>query len=719
MKKSLHYFCAIIILSFSQQFISAQYIIITRDSAMHYLAATSEPDPNWLQPGFDDSGWTVDTGIIGFGDDNDDVLVPTNTKSLYLRYKFNVKDKSKWVRASFLADYDDGYIAYLNGKEIIRVNVDDTIKNPAFDQLTNRSHDWEFQRPGKVAVIAYYLDSLLLDTCLVNGENTIAVHVMNDSMNGSDLHFLLYFYNVTNGYYNFYNPEYKYKRQIKLDSTKFPIVIVNTDEFGVPYKDIRVEAKMGIINNGPGKYNKPDEPFTDFDGNIGIALRGESSADFPKQSYRIELHDSVGKDSNVVLLNMPADNDWILFGPFADKAQFRNKLVYDLGRKLGEYEPRSKFCELIFNGEFVGLYCLTETIKRGPNRVDIAKLKTSDISGHDVTGGYILKYDKGASGYQIEYPKEDKIQPEQTAYIDDFMSKYKASLRSNDFRDPDVGFRRYLSDSSLADYMVMTELCRNPDGYLFSFYFYKDREDRDDRLKFGPLWDYDIAFGNTKFQNGNYPNGWQFDWPDVAYKFNITRMLQDVSFVKLFQDRWHDLRQGVLSNDSIFSMIDSLINLIADPVKRNYEVWPVIDESLFYPNYVSTSYDNEIYNLKSWLTQRIQWIDDNIDKIYYPLVLYSDIDQTDMAKKFAMNAYPSPFTNDLRLAVISDKPGNLNIQLINLLGQTVITDAWDIQAGKSEHYIAPELISRLDPGIYIIRVFNQGTLLATQKVVKK
>ncbi len=117
--------------------------------------------------------------------------------------------------------------------------------------------------------------------------------------------------------------------------------------------------------------------------------------DFPKRSFDIETDDSTGNNLNVPLLGMPAENDWVLFGPFADKSQIRNELEFNIGRKLGHYEPRSRFCEFLLNGEFLGLYELFEKIKRDSNRVNIAKLTTSDNSGINVTGGYIIKYDKG------------------------------------------------------------------------------------------------------------------------------------------------------------------------------------------------------------------------------------------------------------------------------------------------------------------------------------
>ncbi len=691
-----------------------QLYIIYAGIPHKYFAATEEPDTNWYKPDFDDSSWIQDTGSIGYGNTNENVIIDNGTVSLYLRYRFNIADKSVVKEINLSCNFDDGYIAYLNGKELLRVNISDTIERPAFNDVAIRSHERETQL---FPVLGYYFDSPGLDSFLVDGQNTLAVHILNDTIGGSDLYFTASLHNVTDRQYNMYSDVYRYKRQCRLDSTDFPIVIINTDEYGIPYKNIRRKAFMGIIDNGPGNYNLPSDSFNIYSGEISIEVRGESSSEFPKRSYRFETIYTGGAaetDTNVALLGMPADDDWILFGPFHDKSQFRNKMILDLGRRLGSYQTRSEFCELIMNDEYLGLYRLSETIKQNANRVNVARLREQEITGIDVTGGYIMRLDKDYNDVEIVYPKADRIQPEQTEYIYSFLDTCSSVIYSNDFMDPDNGFRKYLSDTSLADYLVINEYTKNADAYLFSTYFYKDRADRDNRIKFGPLWDFDLAFGNSTFHEGHLTQGWRFEFD---CRLPITRILQDTEFVKLFQNRWHELRQGMLHNDSVFALIDSMANYIQEPRQRNYEVWPVISEILFFPNYLSQTYEEEIQNIKNWLTERIQWIEDNIDDIYYPVVIYSDLENGTVPEYVGFEAYPNPFNDQLSLKITSSYSGDLKITFLNLIGQPQFELSEYITRGYSEIIMNDAV--KLPAGIYIMHISLNSKLIGIKKIVRR
>ena len=90
---------------------------------------------------------------------------------------------------------------------------------------------------------------------------------------------------------------------------------------------------------------------------------------------------------------MPVENDWILYAPYSDKSLMRNVLTFKLGRKMGNYSPRTVYCELVVNGYYNGIYVFTEKIKRDNGRVDISKLDLDDNAGDSLTGGYIFRVD--------------------------------------------------------------------------------------------------------------------------------------------------------------------------------------------------------------------------------------------------------------------------------------------------------------------------------------
>jgi hypothetical protein len=697
---------------------SCQTTFIGYNTPLRYLPAQSEPDSNWFMPEFVDSAWISDTGTIGYGYPDVVIAVPTDTKSIYARYKFTVNNPGAVKEASFSPDFDDGYVAYLNGKEFIRRNVNDSVKFPAYNDVTYRSHESETIYP--FPVLGYYLDSTKLDTLLTEGENTLAIHVLNDTLQGSDLYLYLRFFNLTHASYNMLSAPFRCKRQYMPDSFNLPLVLINTDEFGIPYKNIRVKAFIGIINNGEGNFTRPSDSCNVYYGDVSIEVHGNSSSEFPKRSYRFELIDSLENDSSVMLLGMPPDDDWLLYGPFQDKAQFRNPMMFDLARKFRRFQPHTRYCEVLLNGEYQGLYTLTETIKRAKDRIDIQKLKPDEISGNDVTGGYIMRYDKGKPGLQIVYPKKDNIQPEQIDYITDFMEEYRSVLFSNHFCDPANGYRKYMSDTTLVDHMIMTELMKNCDGYVMSTYFYKDRADKDNRVKYGPLWDNDLAFGNTIFQDGADPAGWHFEynWPYDTELIHIKRFLQDTAFVHLFQNRWFDARQNFLQTDSIMNYIDSIVVFLHDAVERNYYLWPVIDKNIFNCNYISQSYDEEIYNIKNWLYDRLDWIDENIGNIYYNVDSATELPCLPNTNYLTLTVYPNPFVDELHILFQSSASISCSIEIFDINGSLHFLQNQQLDNGSTEIRLGVPEISNLPAGLYLLRVTLNNTTIITRKVIK-
>jgi hypothetical protein len=704
-----------------------QTYLFSNANTLRYYAATSEPDPKWYTTGFEDSAWPVDTAEIGFGyGDAGYTVINKNAKSLYTRFTFSIENKANIKALNFCPDYDDGYIAYLNGIEIARVNTDKSVQFPPFNAVATRSHASEFIMGITSPVLGIYLDSTLLANYLVNGENIIAVHVINDAK-GTNLMYIPLLMDITNipkrqdNY--FLRFDGRCKRLIDVDSSDLPLVEIETDQNGIPYDDSHYSTfHMGIINNGEGKFNKPSDPFNEYNGPISLKLRGQSSRDFAKQSYRIKLIDENAADTSFALLGMPKESDWILFGPFADKSQVRNKFAYDLAAKMGHYEPRTRFCELMINGQLVGLYILTENIKRGKNRVDVSKMKDTDISGNDVTGGYIFKYDKTdanmgwrTNNREIVYP--DVLMDEQKYYLKRFFTVYDSILnKTNDFLDPVKGFRKYASDSSLVDFIVFNEILKNADGYLYSTYLYKDRDDKDGRMKFGPIWDCDLAFGNTLFQQGSSATGWQFA---INTGMFMHRYFQDTKFVEQFRKRWHELRAKTFSNDSIFSFLDQKLDEVRLARERNYEVWPVIDQDIFYEGYYVNSYENEIFTFKDWLTRRLDWIDNNVDLIYYPLKRVGNNPLELIAGNMNLRVYPNPFESEISISLNLEEESNLKIEFFNMTGQLQDQISRENVSGYTDIICNDSKLSNLKSGMYVAKVYVNGTPCQSLKIIKK
>ena len=145
----------------------------------------------------------------------------------------------------------------------------------------------------------------------------------------------------------------------------------------------------------PGIMQVSDRGNELFQGPIGIERRGQSSQSFPKKQYGVETKDASNQDLDVSILDMPLEEDWILYAPYSDKSLMRNVLAYDIARSMGRYASRTQFVNMKLNGLNQGIYVFMEKLKRDVNRINIDRLKPDENDGENLTGGYILKIDKG------------------------------------------------------------------------------------------------------------------------------------------------------------------------------------------------------------------------------------------------------------------------------------------------------------------------------------
>lgn len=336
-----------------------------------------------------------------------------------------------------------------------------------------------------------------------------------------------------------------------------------------------------------------------YEGPIGIKLRGNSSLSFNQKKYTLETRNENGKDSVVSLLGLPPHSEWVLLAPYNDVSMMRDPLAFQLWRDMGHWGPRTVMCELMLDGEYRGVYIFAEAIKRGEERVPLSKLKKSDVSGRELTGGYLLRIDAydendvtfnskvpgigdGIMNSQIVwsciYPKKKDLQPEQLAYIQSYVDTVEQVIQSDYFADPKKGYARYIDVPSFVDYFIHTELSLNADGYKRSAYFYKEKLHADGtggKLCAGPVWDYNLAYGNCNFCNANNLEAWCFEGgntnPTPAF---WQRLLQDPAFRRAVKERYFQLRKDVLSNQRLFQYVDNQAHLVSKSVDHHFKTFP-------------------------------------------------------------------------------------------------------------------------------------------------
>jgi hypothetical protein len=415
--------------------------------------------------------------------------------------------------------------------------------------------------------------------------------------------------------------------QVFTDSN-LPIILITTDldDAGQPIEivdDPRVFATMKIIRHPDGSRNYVTDQntaaFLNYDGRISIEIRGSSSQILPKKPYGLTtLQADDQTNNNVSLLGMPSENDWVLNSLAFDPSLVRDYLSYNLARMMGEYAPRTEYCEVVVNGEYKGLYILQEKIKADSNRVNIVKITDADNTLPNLTGGYITKADKTTGGDPVAWtmfsygqssaefihdlPKPEDVTTQQHNYIRTQFTSF-ATASHNDNMSLTTGVPAIIDWPSFIDFMVIAELSSNADAYQLSTYFHKDRNGK---LRAGPIWDYNLTYGNDLFFAGldrSHHDVWQFDNGDNTGAKFWKDLFDNATFKCYLSRRWNELISAghTLQYSNIVSFIDATVNLIAEAAARDNEKWGMA------PNHAA-----EIIALKAWLNNRIYWITSHV-----------------------------------------------------------------------------------------------------------
>ena len=390
-----------------------------------------------------------------------------------------------------------------------------------------------------------------------------------------------------------------------------------------------------------------------------------------KRSYGFETWDENDNDESKPILDLPKEEDWILMGhvfrestgTIFDPTLMRHHIGYELYRSMGRYAARSRFVDLTVNGDYVGIYLLMEKLKRDNDRIDIARLEEGDNTPDLITGGYILKIDKtsGAdvapnqpleyyennwdddarynedisfrSSYGIdgstldfeafrppyhadqyletyflyEYPRADRITPQQKQYIQDYIQAFETALLTDDLSSPDRTYTDYIDLASFVDYFILNELVSNIDAYRLSTFLYKDRGEK---LNIGPVWDLNIGYN----AQGRIPReAWIADYNDYVTSdpwmvpFWWDRLLEDPVFIAQLKQRWTMLRANVLTPFAVERLVQETADYLLDngAIERNYERWSGIP----------VDYPAEVAAMIQYLQERISWMDDEISNM--------------------------------------------------------------------------------------------------------
>ncbi len=402
------------------------------------------------------------------------------------------------------------------------------------------------------------------------------------------------------------------------------------------------------ISEATGRSKIAGSPI-DYFGRGGVRDRGSSTGGQAKPNMTFETFGTEGNtkddDENVSLLGMAEASDWVLHAPFTfDRNMMRNQLAFQLSNEMGMWASNFRVVEVYLNrnsdgvvaeNDYFGVYVLMDKIEEGPNRVDIADIERTDNTEPNISGGYIWKVDRedpdapgftaGGQGLQWVYPKspssrtareDQKATTEQQAWVVKYFGDFQKTLTNPDINDPN-GYSKYIDPVSWADSHMLNVLMMNVDALRLSAYLYKDRNDR---VKYGPVWDFDRSAESDDDRDDN-PNVWRSRNGDLGTDFfgNGTQrwwgdLFKDSGFWQLYVDRWQMWRQSILSDENIGRIVDGMADELRESQVRNAQKWAATrprSSSGYRGEVLDGTFQGEVENMKKWLRERAAFMDSN------------------------------------------------------------------------------------------------------------
>ena len=383
-----------------------------------------------------------------------------------------------------------------------------------------------------------------------------------------------------------------------------------------------LSARISVMDDETRNHHPSDEP--DLETDTLIRVRGNSSRYFDKKSYLLRFTDEKGGYEDHEVMGMDAHYEWALYGPYLDKSLIRNYMWYNIAGEIMDYAPNVRFCEVILNGEYQGLYVMVETITNG---VD-CRVNVSEPVDNTTSTGYVLRLDRGSENelkninnftyytyrigqlhnfrVNIVYPKSGALTLELADAIEQDLSDFEKTIYSFDYDSEIYGYRTWIDVDSFVAYFILNEFTCNYDAGTLSTYLYKDIGGK---YRFC-IWDFNSACENYEFVTTEPQH---FELQNTIW---YLMLFKDEEFVENVIRRYHELRKNWLSNEYLTNYIDETIAYLGPAIDRNFEVWGYTFEEyrpLDPDSRNPADYDAAVDQMKEFFAERGEWMDEHID----------------------------------------------------------------------------------------------------------
>ena len=405
----------------------------------------------------------------------------------------------------------------------------------------------------------------------------------------------------------------------------------------MPSVHITVDAKAysSLINrnkdtyiNGTIRFEDPDKWYSDttlLESPFQMKGRGQSSWGMPKKPFRLKLDEN----HHSKVFGMPANRDWVLIANYSDKSLLRNTLGYKVSRIVGlTWTPRVRACDVYINNAYQGSYLVVQHKEVAGKKVDITPVTPEDNSEEAVQGDYYIEIESNDRDYRtaklripiiFKDPKKSELTDTQRKYIMTYIADWEAAVANEDFDK----VWEMMDMESFAKFWVIEELAKNIDGNFRKSTFMT--KERGKKLILYHIWDFDIAFGNCNFMHsefrpdsngiyGNDPTGWFVKVVDEQKKGNglYQHLFRNADFVACCKAIWQQVYPELCT---LPDWLEAEAAVNRDSYDRNFQRWRILGTWVWpNPDPIPSDYDGELSFLKSFLIQRLAWMDSEIAK---------------------------------------------------------------------------------------------------------
>ena len=381
----------------------------------------------------------------------------------------------------------------------------------------------------------------------------------------------------------------------QIDVTKFtglPIINLLTDG------SVQIDSKEDYVEGDVSLDGRRDfESLSD----LSMKIRGRGNSTWfihPKKPFQMKLSEKSA------FLGMPEDKKWLFLAEYSDKTMLRNTMAFELGYMSNlDWTPAGEFAEVYLNGEYNGTYNITQKVEASSNRVALGDtgylLELDQLDRIDPDDVY---FESTVTEKFIINIKEPELNygSEEFRYIENLIAEFEGALFGANFQDENAGYKKYINLESFIDWYLISEITKNVDSRWYSSIYLNVMPG--EKIKMGPLWDFDLAFGNTDYADTQYYEGW---W--VRFNPWYERLFQDPAFTQMVKDRFIYFKDN---EDLIIQKIDEYAEKLKWAQAENNNKWQTIGAYVWPNPVIYDTYQEEVDHLKNWYLARMEWLEE-------------------------------------------------------------------------------------------------------------